>query len=122
MGFLVRISYKRKGLQCVIDRYGAYITHLISLTGDSSVKAEDRECFKGYLRKWRQPTILVGCAMHVEALKPVSFLRAYIALQGEGTNIVLSMENTLKSIKSLKSLSQQSSQERPMVKLVKSKL
>lgn len=59
--------------------------------------------------------------MYAKALKRVSFLS--LALHAKGTNFILSMENTLKSIKSLKSLTQQSSQEwQPMVKLVKSRL
>ena len=36
------ISYKRKALQCIVDRYGAYIVHLQALINDKSIKATDR--------------------------------------------------------------------------------
>ena len=48
------IHHKRRALQWVVDRYGAYMNHLQALTEDSSVKVEDRACIKGYLKKWMQ--------------------------------------------------------------------
>ena len=36
----------------MVDRHGAYISHLITLTEDRSLKAKDMACLKGYLRKW----------------------------------------------------------------------
>jgi hypothetical protein len=36
------ISYKRKALQRVVDRYGAYLTHISALTEDTSIKSADR--------------------------------------------------------------------------------
>ena len=114
------VSHKRKALQRVLDRYGAYIAHLIALTEDRSIKAEDRERCRGYLHKWKQPKTLIGCAMYIEALKPLSLLS--LSLQGEGADIVLSMVNTMKSVKSLKKLTQQEVSEWPMVKLVKKRL
>ena len=59
------INHKRKALQQVVDRYGAYITHLTALTQDAS---EDRERFKGYLRKWMQYRTIFGCALYVVLL------------------------------------------------------
>ena len=35
------ISNKRKALLKVVDQYGAYIAHLISLSEDTTVKSED---------------------------------------------------------------------------------
>ena len=90
------------------------------MTEDRSIKAEDREHYRGYLHKWKQPKILIGCAMYVEALKPVSLLS--LSLQSDGADIALSMVNTMKSVKSLKKLSQQEVHEWPMVQLVKKKL
>ena len=57
------ISHKRQALQRIIDRYGAYISHLSALTVDSSVTSTDRARLKGYLLKWQQGKILIGCAM-----------------------------------------------------------
>ena len=36
------ITYKRKALQRVVDRYGAYLNHLATLTEDASFKSTDR--------------------------------------------------------------------------------
>ncbi len=36
------ISHKRKALQRVIDRFGAYLAHLSSLSQDSSLKPVDK--------------------------------------------------------------------------------
>ena len=74
------INHKRKSLQRAVDRYGAYISHLTTLTKDSSLKAEDRASLKGYLRKWMQYRIILGCAMCIDILKPPSFLS--LSLQG----------------------------------------
>ena len=60
--------------------------------------------------------MLIGCAMYVEALKPVSLLS--LILQ-KGADMVTSIENTLKSVKALKSLSELAPIEWPTVKLVK---
>ena len=58
------ITYKRTALQRVLDRYGAYIVHLTTLIQDTSVRAGDRDHLKGYIRKWKDNKILVGCAMY----------------------------------------------------------
>ena len=44
------ITHKRKALQCVLDRYGAYIVHLTTFIQDTSVRAGDRDRLKGYIR------------------------------------------------------------------------
>ena len=36
-----RIDHKRRALQRVTDRYGAFISHLIALSEDTSLKSED---------------------------------------------------------------------------------
>ena len=41
------INYKRRALQCVVDRYGVFIAHLSALANDHSVKASDRVQLEG---------------------------------------------------------------------------
>lgn len=48
------INHKRRALQRIVDRFGAYIKHLKALVSDSTVKAADRAKLTGYLRKWSQ--------------------------------------------------------------------
>ena len=68
------INHKRRALQRMTDRYGAYISHLIAPSEDTSLKSEDRARLKGYLEKWTHAKSLVGCAMYIEVLKPPSIL------------------------------------------------
>ena len=110
------INHKRKALQRVVDRYGAYINHLTTLTEDRSVKAEDRARLKGYLRKWMQYKTILGCAMYVDILKPPSLLS--LSLQGCELDTVLGIKNILKSIAALKSLAKQDPREWLTVKLL----
>ena len=110
------IDHKRKALQRVVDRYGAYISHLTTLTEDSSLKAEDRARLKGYLRKWMQYRTILGCAMYVDILKPPSLLS--LSLQGCELDTVLGIKNILKSTAALKSLARQDPREWPTVKLL----
>ena len=41
--------HKVAALERVVNRYGAYLTHLIAITEDSIVKAVDRHKIKGYV-------------------------------------------------------------------------
>ena len=68
------IGHKHKALQRVLDRYGAYITHLTALTEDTSVKPDDKARLKGYLKKWMQYKVLFGCALYIDIIKPAYIL------------------------------------------------
>ena len=71
---------------------------------------------KGYLKKWSNYNTLVGCAMYVDILKPPSLLS--LSLQGHKLDMVLGINNTLKSVTALKSLARQDPFEWPTVKLL----
>ena len=114
------ISHKRQALQRIIDRYGAYMTHLESLAEDHSVSSIDRARLKGYLSKWQQGKMLIGCSMYVDVLKVPSVLSK--VLQEEKLDIVSSLRSILKSKKSLNSLTDTDSLEWPTVKLVCNRL
>ena len=111
------ITHKRKALQRVIDRYGAYMCHLATLSEDSSLKSEDRACISGYLRKWSDTKILIGCALYSE----VSFYFS-LTLQGSDLDIVFAMKQILKTSDTLKSLMQLDPLQWPTVKLVLGRL
>ena len=114
------ISHKRKALQRVVDRYGAYISHLIALSEDSSVKADEKARIRGYLRTWTRYSSIVGCAMYVDILKPPSLLS--MSLQGSKLDVVLGIKNTLKSLTELKNLEKKDPFEWPSVKLLLRKI
>ena len=114
------ISHKRKALQRVVDRYGAYISHLISLSEDASVKADERARIKGYLKTWMKYSTIVGCTLYVDILKSPSLLS--MSLQASELDIVLGIKNTLKSVTALKALAKKDPFEWPTVKLLLRKI
>lgn len=114
------ITYKRKALQRVVDRYGAYLNHLATLTEDASIKSTDRQRLRGYLLKWKEARMIIGAALHTDALKPASLLS--LTLQDDDIDIVQGIKHILKSHNSLKKLTSQNPLEWPVTKVVLSRL
>lgn len=114
------ISFKRKALQRIINRYGAYINHLSALAEDKTVKTVDRQRLKGYVTKWRDGQVLLGCALYVDILQAPSFLS--LTLQNDSLDIVQGIQHILKSHQSLKKLVSQDPLQWPTVKLVSKKI
>ena len=110
------INHKRKALQRVVDRFGAYIAHVTTLAADTSLRSEDRARLRGYLRKWSHTKVLIGCAMFVEVLKPLSFLS--LSLQGADVDVVFGIKQILKTSTTLASLMKQDPLQWPTVKTV----
>ena len=110
------ITFKRKALQRIVDRYGAYLNHMIALSEDPSVKSVDKARIRGYIDKWEQGKMLIGAALYVDALKPPSLLS--LCLQDKNLDILNGLQHLLRSSKSLKTLSSQNPLEWPTVKLV----
>ena len=114
------ITYKQNALLRVIDRYGAYIAHLTSLSQDSSVKPDDKAQLKGYLKKWMDYKVIYGCALYADILKPVSLHSLF--LHENDLDIVLGTKNILKSTVALKNLCKQNVLEWSTVKLFSARL
>ena len=53
------VSHKVAALERVIERFGAYLAHLITMTEDSSMQPADRQKMKGYILKWQNSQILL---------------------------------------------------------------
>ena len=103
-----------------MDQYGAYITHLITLCEDKTIKSEDRARLKGYVQKWMQSKILIGFAMYVEILKGPSILS--LCLQKSDCDIVYGLKQILKVADSIRSLGRQDPSLWPTVKLMMEKI
>ena len=114
------INHKRKALQRLVDRYGAFLNHVMTLAEDRSIKSTDRARLKGYLKQWKQSKVLIGAAMYVDVLKAPALLS--LSLQGEKLNIVLSIQHLLKSSKSLNKMAAQDPLLWPTVKLVRDRV
>ena len=72
------IAHKVAVLGRLIDRFGAYLSHLTAMMEDSSIKAVDRQKFKGYIQKWQNSKFLLGCAFFHDLLKPSAVLSKII--------------------------------------------
>ena len=110
------IDHKRKALLRVIDRYGAYVSHLSTLTEDTSLKSEDRARIKGYVARWMQYRTILGCALYADILKPAAVLS--LCLQDSELDVVAGIKSILKSSASLKNLTKIEPTEWPTVILV----
>ena len=94
------ISHKRKALQHVIDRYGAYLSHLQALTTeDTAIKSVDRQRLKGYLLKWKEGRILIGCALFIDILQSPALLS--LSLKDDNIDVASGIKNLLKAHRSL---------------------
>ena len=75
--------------------------HLNALVNDSTVKAADKSKLRGFLRKWSQGKMLIGCAMYIDILKAPSILS--LTLQDDKVDIIQGIKSILKAAGSLQS-------------------
>jgi hypothetical protein len=68
------VSHQVAALKRIIDRFGAYMNRLITLSEDSTLKAVDRQKLKGYIKKWHESKIVLGCAFFHNLLNHVQYL------------------------------------------------
>ena len=96
------VSHKIEGLNRMIDRYGAYMNHLVELTEDCTVKSNDKQKLKGYIKVWKNAKVMLGCAVFAEILKPVGiFSKVH---QKEEICLYESIESVMKTKNSLEKL------------------
>lgn len=110
------ITHKVAALERVIDRFGAYLSHMIALTEDTSLKAVDRQKVKGYVLKWQDSKILLGCALFHDLLRPCSILCK--VLQEEEICVVWEIEAVMKTKRSLDKIKTTLFEDLPNVKKV----
>ena len=113
------VGHKVAALNRLVDRYGAYLAHLLELTEDPRVKPCDKQRLKGYYKKWHDGKMILGCAFFHDVLKPCASLSQ--ALQAEDINIVDAIEAVLKTNKSIEQLKSTQFSELPTVKKVMSR-
>ena len=99
------VAHKIAALGRVIDRFGAYLAHLVALTEDSSVTPSSRQKLKGYIMRWRNSKVILGCAFFHDLLQPVAHLSKVLQLQDE-LCVVGAIEVPIKTKKSLTTSSQ----------------
>ena len=110
------VCHKVHALERILDRFGAYLNHLITLSEDSATKAVDRQKLKGYITKWRDSQILLGCAVFHDILKPTAILCK--CLQADELCVVSTIEAILRTTASMGKLKTTELEELPSAKKV----
>ena len=114
------VAHKVAALERVIERFGAYFTHLSAMTEDPRMKSVDKQKMKGYILKWQSSQVLLGCAVFRDILNPPSILCK--VLQEDEVCVVRAIESILKTKKSLDKLKLTTFEELPTVKMVLSRI
>jgi hypothetical protein len=91
------VSHKLSALKRILSKYGAYSSHLIALSKDSSVKSSDRAKFSGYCNRWLQAKYLLGCAFFVDILTPCAIFSKI--MQSNELDIVAALTSLLRTVK-----------------------
>ena len=97
------VSHKLNAMKRVLSKYGAYASHLIALTADSSVKDVDRAKLCGYVSKWIDAKYLLGCAFFVNLLSPCAILSK--VLQEDDVDVLEAFTSLLRTVKDINKLS-----------------
>ena len=108
------VTHKVSALGRVIDRFGAYLAHLVALTEDSSVTSSSRQKLKGYIMRWHNSKVILGCAIFHHLLQPVAHLSK--VLQQDQLCVVQAIEVLMKTKKNLDKLKSTPFEELPSVK------
>ncbi len=83
----------------IISKFGAYTTHIATLSEDSSVKPADHAKPKGYYNKWVQAKYILGCTLFVDILTPCTIFSKSDEIDILGAQI--SLLRTLKETEKL---------------------
>eukprot|EP00731_Ephydatia_muelleri_P021914 Em0014g505a len=110
------VSHKVVAVGRLLDRYGAYIAHLITLIEDPAVKSIDKEKLKGYVLQWRNAKMILGCALFHDILSSAATLCK--ALQNDELCIVSAVEAILRCTKAIEKVSTTTFENLPMVSKV----
>ena len=78
------------------------MNHLITLSEDPSTKPIDKQKLRGYIMKWGDSQILLGCAVFHDILKPAAILCK--CLQADELHIVSTTEAILRTTTSMRKL------------------
>jgi hypothetical protein len=110
------VCHKVRALERILDRFGAYLNHLTTLTEDPTTKPADKQKLKGYITKWRDSRILLGCAFFHDILKPAAILCK--CFQADEMCIVGAIEALLRTTASIRKLKTTALEDFPSVKKV----
>ncbi len=110
------VGHKVAALNRLIQRFGAYLAHLTTLINDPCVKSIEKAKLKGYLMRWKDSKIILGCALFHDLLKPASILCK--CLQDDDLSVTNAIESLLHTSNALEKLKEKNFTDYPTVKKV----
>ena len=105
------VSHKLSAMKRILSKYGAYSSHLIALSEDSSVRSIDRTKLRGYSLKWSNAKYILGCAFFCDLLSPCAVFSKI--LQQDTLDILGAFTSLLRTVQELAKLSSRSLQQWP---------
>ena len=87
----------------VLSKFGAYTTHLTTLSKDPSVKSVDCAKLQGYMHKWLDAKYLLGCAFFVDLLSPCAIFSR--VLQEDDLDVLGAFSSLVRTVKEINKLS-----------------
>ena len=110
------VTHKVAALNRLIQCFGAYLAHLVTLIEDPGTKSTEKAKLKGYLIKWRNSKMILGCALFHDLLRPASILCK--SLQYDDLSVTDTVESLLHTSSSLEKLKDKKFTDYPSVKKV----
>lgn len=92
-----RVAQKLRAMTRVVSKFGAYSSHLATLSEDSSVKPADHTKLRGYYNKWTDTKCLLGCAFFINLLTPCMIYSK--SMQSDEIDILGALMGLLKTLK-----------------------
>ena len=105
------VSHKLSAMKRILSKFGAYSSHLIALSEDSSVKSVDRTKLRGYSLKWSNAKYILGCAFFCDLLSPCAVFSKI--LQQDTLDILGAFTSLLRTVQELAKLSSRTLQQWP---------
>ena len=87
------VSHKLSAMKRILSKYGAYSSHLIALSEDSSVKSVDRTKLCGYSLKWSNAKYILGCAFFVISHHLAKFFSKIVRISLEHLRVFALFKN-----------------------------
>ena len=106
------VTHKINAMKHVLSKFGAYVSHLIALSQDPSVKSSDQVKLHGYCKKWVDAKYVLGCAFFVDLLTPCALFSK--VMQGDDLDILSAFTSLLKTVKEVNKLCSKSVDQWPL--------
>lgn len=105
------VTHKLSAMKRVLSKFGAYTSHLITLSEDSSVKSDDRAKLRGYCSKWMDAKYILGCGFYCDLLLPCAIFSK--VMQFDTLDVLGAFTSLLRTVKEVNKLSSKPLQQWP---------